>query len=490
MSNGPDDSIYRLIVEIAPSALLLVDHERKVVLMNRSSELLFGYSSEELVGREIEQLVPERFRTNHPEHVASFRREPRVRPMGPGRELYGRHKDGREIPIEIALNPMGTPHGSLTLASVIDISERERQDRALRFSHAELQSLSASLERQVAERTAELDATQRHLQTILDALPSMIGYWDRNLVNQFANHAYQSWFGVEGTSVRGKHMLELLGPDLFEQNRPFAEAALRGEPQTFERAIPRVPGPGVRHSLAHYLPDIVAGDVRGFHVLVHDVSELTESRERLSHALEERDIMVQEIHHRVKNNLQVITSLLNVQVRRMETDEARGALEDCQRRIMVIALVHDQLYQARDYSRIQFGEYLRSLASNAFELGRTSNSAHLTLAVDDVLLDVGLAIPCALIISELITNALKHAFPGGRAGTVSVTLTRLERALRLEVNDDGQGLPANFQLTTAESMGFQVVKALTAQLDGVLEVESRTTREGGASFRLTFPMNR
>jgi two-component system, sensor histidine kinase PdtaS len=178
----------------------------------------------------------------------------------------------------------------------------------------------------------------------------------------------------------------------------------------------------------------------------------------------------------------VITSLLNVQMRRVETNDARAALEDCQRRVMVIALVHDQLYQARDYSRVQFGEYLRALATNVFELARTSTSARLELAVDDVALDVGLAIPCALIINELVTNALKHAFPCGRAGTVRVALARNAQSLQLEVSDDGVGLPAGFELTKAMSMGFQVVTALVAQLDGLLEVVSGE----GALFRLTF----
>src|SRR6185369_10074818 len=339
----------------ARGGLLLIDRDRKVVLANRSAEQLFGYASDDLIGREIELLLPERFRQSHPHQVASFYREPQVRPMGPGRELHGRRKDGSEIPIEVGLNPMAAPYGSLTLASVVDITVRKRQEQALRLSHSELERLSATLERQVAERTRQLLAAERHLQTILDALPSMIGYWDKDLVNRFANFAYSEWFGVDARSLLGKHMSELLGPELFEQNRPFAEAALRGEPQTFERAIPRVSGAGFRHSLAHYLPDIVDGTVRGFHVLVHDVSEITESRERLAHAVKEREIMVQEIHHRVKNNLQVITSLLNVQLRRVETNDARAALEDCQRRVMVIALVHDQLYQARDYSKVQFG---------------------------------------------------------------------------------------------------------------------------------------
>ncbi len=486
MSRSQDDALFRLIVDVAPSALVLVDRERKVVLANRSAERLFGYRSDELVGCEIERLLPERFRQNHPQQIAGFHREPQVRSMGPGRQLFGRRKDGSEVPIEIGLNPMGTPQGSLTLASIIDITERKRQEEILRASHAELESLSASLERQVAERTVQLEVAQRHLQTILDALPSMIGYWDKGLVNRFANRAYQAWFGIDAPSLLGKHMLELLGPELFEQNRPFAEAALRGEPQTFERAIPRISGSGFRHSLAHYLPDIVEGDVRGFHVLVHDVTELMDGRERLTQALKEREIMVQEIHHRVKNNLQVMTSLLSMQVRRVGTQEGRAALEDCQHRVMVMAHVHDQLYQAKDYSRVQFGGYLRALSANVFELGRTSARARLELAVDDIALDVGLAIPCALVVKELVSNALKHAFPAGRGGTVRVAFERHGTALQLEVSDDGVGLPAGFEVSKAMSMGFQVVKALTAQLNGVLEVECRV----GALFRLSFSEER
>ena len=156
-------------------------------------------------------------------------------------------------------------------------------------------------------------------------------------------------------------MRSLLGSDLFEKNRPFIEGALQGKPQTFERAIPRPNGEGVRHSLAHYLPDIVEGEVRGFYALVHDVTEITENRQQLARSLKEREVMLQEIHHRVKNNLQVVSSLLNLQVRRIAPGTAHDALEDCQRRVTAIALVHEQLYQARDCSRVGFREYIRTL---------------------------------------------------------------------------------------------------------------------------------
>jgi PAS domain S-box-containing protein len=159
--------------------------------------------------------------------------------------------------------------------TIRDIGERKRAERSL-------QQFNARLERQVATRTEELATAHRDLQTILDAVPSMIGYWDRSLRNRVANRAYNRWFGVDPGQMRGRHIRELLGDTLFEQNRPYIEAVLRGEPQTFERSIPRPDGQGYRHSLGHYLPDEVDGEVRGFYVLVHDVTELNESRRHLA----------------------------------------------------------------------------------------------------------------------------------------------------------------------------------------------------------------
>ncbi|HEY6178893.1 MAG TPA: CHASE domain-containing protein [Kofleriaceae bacterium] len=173
---------------------------------------------------------------------------------------------------------------SLDGKTIRDVSEARRAREAV-------EELNATLERQVTERTAELHATARDLRTILDVLPSMVGYWDANLCNRMANRAYSRWFGVDPDLLRGRCLRDLMGPTLFEAHRPHIEATLRGEPQTFERAIPTPDGTGVRHSLAHYLPDIIDGEVKGFYALVHDITELVDSRlqvaaaQRDNHAL-------------------------------------------------------------------------------------------------------------------------------------------------------------------------------------------------------------
>jgi len=187
---------------------------------------------------------------------------------------------------------------------------RRLQDTARRIEAGDLRARSAygapdefgslsqsfdAMTQALQERQATLEATRRDLRTVLDAVPSMIGYWDRHLNNRVANRAYHTWFGVDPDSLPGRNMRDLLGPALFEANRPFVEAALRGEPQTFERSIARPDGQGMRHSLAQYLPDRDGDEVRGFYAVVHDVTELTEGRQRLAAAQLENEALLASI---------------------------------------------------------------------------------------------------------------------------------------------------------------------------------------------------
>ncbi len=205
----------------------------------------------------------------------------------------------------------------------------------------------------------------------------------------------------------------------------------------------------------------------------------------LTATVKEREALLQEVHHRVKNNLQVVSSLINMQVRKLPAGAAasRDALRECQRRVEAIALIHEQLYRSRNYGRIPFSDYVRSLAANVLEAtGVSPELVTLELAIEDVALAVDLAIPCGLVINELITNALKHAFPDGRAGRVRVELARGRAGLVLAVADDGVGLPAGFALTTSSSMGLQLVQTLAEQLHARLDLGEPP----GARFQLAF----
>lgn len=205
----------------------------------------------------------------------------------------------------------------------------------------------------------------------------------------------------------------------------------------------------------------------------------------LAASLAEREVLLQEVHHRVKNNLQVIVSLINMQIRACEDLGSQRALKECSSRVQTMALIHEKLYQSSDFSRIPFYEYVRSLSSTVFRTaGISPGRVSLTLSVQQILLRVDRAIPCGLLLNELLSNALKHGFPNDRAGFVEIVLRQDGNRMTLGVLNDGAPLPPNFDIESKSSLGVQLVSTLAAQLDGQLRVES----EPVIGFWVDFPI--
>jgi len=229
---------------------------------------------------------------------------------------------------------------------------------------------------------------------------------------------------------------------------------------------------------------VLAGET--LYAAARDVTSDKATEAALRSSLKEKEVLLQEVHHRVKNNLQVVASLINMQLRKIERADIRYTLEDCQRRVLAIALIHEKLYQSEDYSRVPFYEYLCSLAANVFEMtGVSPADIKLVLDVETIPLAVDKAIPCGLIVNELISNALKHGFPNNRAGTVRVELAAQAGLLRLCVKDDGVGLPAGFKIKESQSLGLQLVSTLCEQLDATVEILARD----GAGFCIRFALD-
>jgi two-component sensor histidine kinase len=202
-------------------------------------------------------------------------------------------------------------------------------------------------------------------------------------------------------------------------------------------------------------------------------------------SLREKDVLLQEVHHRVKNNLQLVSSLINLQLAIVADGNARNALEECQGRIHAVAIVHEAIYSARDYARVPITNYVRSLASGVFHaLNASVRDIGLELEIGDLQLPVDKAIPCGLILNELISNAVRHAFPPGRSGGVvhvQVSLTP-DSKMEVVVADNGVGLPPGFSADACSSVGMQVVCALVEQIDGHL----RVAQHEGTQFIVTF----
>jgi len=223
--------------------------------------------------------------------------------------------------------------------------------------------------------------------------------------------------------------------------------------------------------------DFVSGQVA-------NTIERKRAEEAIRASLREKEVLLREIHHRVKNNMQVISSLFNLQAGHTTNEECRGILKEGQTRIRSMALVHEKLYQSRDLSKIDFADYIQSLAVHLFH-SYLVNPAQVRMETDfkDVSLDINSAVPCGLILNELVSNALKHAFPEGRTGVIKIGLRRGPGgAVELRVADDGVGFPKRLDFRKAESFGLQIVNLLVDQLEAAIDLD----RTKGTAFTMTF----
>lgn len=206
-----------------------------------------------------------------------------------------------------------------------------------------------------------------------------------------------------------------------------------------------------------------------------DISEQKRTAEQVKASLKEKEVLLKEIHHRVKNNLGVVDGLLQMQARRSQNSEVIEALTESQNRIASIALVHEKLYDSNNLANIDFVQYISDLTAHLFDSYNTHlNQVKLTTQVNAILLDIDTAIPCGLIINELVSNALKYAFPNTRMGEIHVTFQQnQDQTLTLTVADNGIGLPEDFTLKQTKTLGINLVKGLVRQIRGTLEIKNK-----------------
>jgi PAS domain S-box-containing protein len=218
--------------------------------------------------------------------------------------------------------------------------------------------------------------------------------------------------------------------------------------------------------------------------MIRDITERKESAEKINASLREKEVLLKEIHHRVKNNLQVISSLMYLQSKNVRDKTMAGIFKDCESRIRSMALVHERLYQSKSMAEIDFAEYVRSLGSYLVQsYGGGYGTIGLETHIDNIFLNVNTAIPCGLIISELVSNALKHAYPEGKQGEIVISFTKDETGIYTQtVRDYGVGLPENLDFQNTDTLGLRLVNILAKQLNGTLTY----SRNGGACFVLTF----
>ncbi|MEH1819193.1 MAG: PAS domain S-box protein [Nostoc sp.] len=231
----------------------------------------------------------------------------------------------------------------------------------------------------------------------------------------------------------------------------------------------------------------LSGEPKYFISVIEDINERQQWEEQIQASLLEKEVLLKEIYHRVKNNLQVISSLLNLQSAYIKDEQDLVIFRQSQQRIESMALVHEKLYQSQDLAKINFGEYIRDLVASLFAAYEVNEDAiALIINIDErVFLGLDTAIPCSLIIHELVSNSLKYAFPTSRNGTISINLKKDHKnQVTLVVSDDGIGLPSNFNFKNLASLGWLLVDALSNQLSGNINIQGAM----GVECHLTFTL--
>jgi len=299
------------------------------------------------------------------------------------------------------------------------------------------------------------------------------------------NHKAADLLGYSVEELNGKSFREIIAPSEFEDARRRMKDLLAGKPiPPYERLLRRKDGAEFPLEITPVLIRTPEGDPLFIQSVVRDISEKKRAEETLRESLREKEVMLREIHHRVKNNMQIISSLLRLQSRLVKDRRTVEMFKESQNRIRSMALIHEKLYQTEDFSRINFAQYIRSLTVHLFHTYRVNpNVVKMISEVEDVYLDINKAIPCGLILNELVSNALKHAFPGKKKGEIYVKLSLAEdEAILLVVADDGVGLPLEVDFKEPETLGLQLVKDLVDQLEGTVRLD----RDGGTAFTVTF----
>jgi PAS domain S-box-containing protein len=482
---------YRAVVDSANDGIAIVQDEI-IQFANPRLAGMAGYALEELVDQPFLQFISQK-EVHRVQELHQSRLAGEVVPNN--YEVYLRKKNGDSLFVEVNSSVVSYRNRPAVLAIIRDSTARKRAER-LKESIFRISGAAMS--------TDNLEELLQSIHSIIsDLMPAdnfYIALYDQATGLLSFPYFVDEYDPAPKPKKPGRGLTEyvlrmgkplLASPEVFAELERCGEVESVGAPSIDWLGVPlNIDGSTIGVLVVQTYTEGVRYGEEEKNILkfVSDQVAMTVYRKRaeaqIRARLQEKDVLLKEVHHRVKNNMQVISSLLNLQSRRVQDPAVSEMFKESQGRIRSMALVHERLYQSNDLSRIEFSEYLRNLATHLFHSYQADSSRiRLKIDAEEVFLNINTAIPCGLIVNELISNALKHAFPAGRKGQLEIDLHRVAgNGYLLRVRDDGVGFPEGLDFRKTESLGMQIVNTLVDQVDGRLQLY----REKGTAFRLEF----
>jgi PAS domain S-box-containing protein len=336
----------------------------------------------------------------------------------------------------------------------------------------------------IREQFSEMQDIASHYSNILEStLDGIIVEENEHVV--YVNKSFAEIFGYESNEMIGLHVSKLLTPEDSVRMSDYGKKRLRGERVPAHYEFKGVHKNGSLLNLEASVDSWAIPGKDGIVTVVRDITNRLNAEEQIRQSLIEKEILLKEIHHRVKNNLQIIKSLLSLQLKFVKDKTAANFISESMNRITSISIIHELFYKYKDITKIEFNNYISKIVSHLFNVyGVDSSKISAEYNLTGISLGIDTAIPCGLIINELLTNCLKYAFPDVRKGKILIEMKKNENdTISLILKDDGIGMPDNFDMANPPSMGMQLVLTLVKQMDGNIELE----RNKGTKFVINFP---
>ncbi len=479
-----------LVSSVEAYAIYMLSPQGTILSWNEGAQRIKGYTAKEAIGLHFSTFYP-------PEDAAAGLPEEALRQaLASGRhttEGWRVRRDGTRFWAAVAITPIHDHRGHHRGFSKItrDITEQRAARQALERSEKEFRLLADAIPQIVCilNREGEVVYFNRRWYEFIHAGDSADASdpaddlrWQNVIHPEELEQTEKAWLGSVASGTPFNREIRLWDRAA-QTHRWFLSQAipLRDDQGQVSRWFATITDIHEQKAAAEKLEIEVK---KRTDALVASLGALRVSEETMRQSLIEKDVLLREIHHRVKNNLQIISSLLSMQANSLEDETAIAQLRDTEQRVRSMALIHEQLYSNEQMSSIDFAEYVRRLVPVIFASCGQNAQVHSRLNLSPILLTVEQAIPCGLILNELLANALKYAYPLGDAGEILVALFNGPSGVEIQVSDQGVGLPSEYATKPKKTLGLKIVQVLTRQLRGELTVSGPP----GASFTVRFPL--